>query len=62
MGPKTPLPGRVMINMPMKPTPTALQRRQPTCSPSNGTEKVVRKMGAESPMATASASGIRAKA
>ena len=49
--------GRSMIRMPAKPTKTALQRRQPTFSPSIGVASAVTKSGPEKAMAMQSASG-----
>ena len=40
---------------------TALQRRQPTCSPSSGTESAVMNKGPAKPIATTSASFMWAK-
>ncbi len=51
-----------MISTPRNPTSTAVQRRQPTCSPSSGTESAVMNIGAAKPIATTSASGSSAKA
>jgi hypothetical protein len=46
-----------MINMPMEATPTAVQRRIPTLSPSSGTESAVTISGDIARIAWASASG-----
>ena len=53
----TPKPGRKMISMPTEATPTAVQRRIPTFSPSRGTDSAVTRSGAIARMACASASG-----
>ena len=39
------MPGRSTISTPMKPTTTALQRRQPTFSPRIGTDSAVTTIG-----------------
>ena len=41
-----PRPGRITISTPAKPATTALQRRQPTRSPSSGIENTVTSSGA----------------
>ncbi len=46
-----------MISTPTKPTMQADQRRTPTCSPRNGIDSTVRKIGPERPSAMASDSG-----
>ncbi|MEO8559086.1 MAG: hypothetical protein ABI439_08495 [Rhodospirillales bacterium] len=46
-----PLPGRTMITTPVRPTRTASPRRQPTVSPSNGTDKAVINSGEAKEMA-----------
>ena len=50
-------PGRIMISMPAKPTSTAVQRRQPTRSPSSGTASAVTNSGATKDRLMAVASG-----
>jgi hypothetical protein len=52
-----PKPGRRMISMPSEATPTAVQRRIPTFSPSSGTESAVTISGDIARIACASASG-----
>ena len=52
-----PKPGRRMISMPNDATPTAVQRRIPTFSPSSGTESAVTISGEIARIACASASG-----
>ena len=57
-----PLPGRTMTTMPMKPTTTAVQRRQPTGSPSSGETSMVRNKGPVKVSAMVSAMGMTARA
>jgi len=44
-------PGRIMTRTPAKPTAVAVQRRQPTLSPSSGTERAVTSIGEANRMA-----------
>ena len=57
----SPLPGRNMISTPAKPTVTAIQRRQPTCSPKKGTDNAVIINGAVNPRVKAFTRGMRDK-
>ena len=57
-----PLPGRIMISTPMKPTIVALQRRQRTTSPRMITASTVANSGLVKLSAVKSASSIRARA
>ena len=50
-------PGRSITTTPANPTRTALQRRQPTCSPSIGDARAVTNSGPAKVMARASANG-----
>ena len=54
--------GSSMIKTPAKPTPTAVQRRQPTASRRIGTDSATMNSGAEKEIAKASTSGMRGKA
>ena len=54
--------GRTMITTPAKPTPIALQRRQPTDSCSSSAASAVAITGPANAMAMASAMGIRERA
>ena len=54
---KTPMPGRMTISMPAKPTATAAHRRQPTGSFRNSPAMAVTIKGAMKVTAVASASG-----
>ena len=56
------VPGRTMINAPMKPTMTAAQRRAPTVSPRTGLARAVTNSGAVKATAMTSASGRLCKA
>ena len=50
-------PGRTTISTPASPTSVAVQRRQPTFSPSSGIDSAVTKSGVTKLVATASAIG-----
>jgi hypothetical protein len=52
-------PGRITSSAPVKPTRTAVQRRQPTLSCSSGTDSAVTISGEVKPIAEAVANGMR---